>query len=68
MNSGSGMKQGTQSDPFPNLPVDSVHRCCPGCARVDAKAGAVWGCQTCAGRYAAGYRWWDLPREKKAQE
>jgi hypothetical protein len=32
---------------------------CPLCSRLDAKAGAIWGCRSCKARVDAGYRWWD---------
>ena len=35
-------------------------RCCPECARTDAKAGALWGCKSCKTNYDASYRWWSI--------
>ena len=32
---------------------------CPACGRLDAKAGALWGCACCLKRLRDGYRWWD---------
>jgi ribosomal protein L37AE/L43A len=33
---------------------------CPACGRIDARAGATWGCHLCSKRYAGGSRWWDI--------
>lgn len=33
---------------------------CPHCLRIDARAGALWGCPACAALVRQGSRWWDL--------
>jgi hypothetical protein len=38
---------------------------CPTCDRIDAKAGAVWGCRSCRARFDSGSRWWDVPHPRR---